>query len=394
VSGHIILKGARVLNDAGQLQALDVSIVAGRIQEVGPGLSDADAVVLHLPGRIVAPGFIDTHIHGVLGDDTNDASVQALQNIARFLATRGVTAWLPTTVACSHTRLSEILHAIATVQAQAPTGAVVLGAHLESNFLSTRYKGAQPQAFLRACDDAALLEVIERQRKAIRVVTLAPELPGAIALIERLVALGIQVSVGHSDATAAQVQAAVRAGASRITHLCNAQRPFHHREPGVVGAGLVLDDVWAELIVDMVHVHPMGVEIARRCKGAQRLMLVSDALRGTGLSPGEYELGGQKTVIDHEIARLSDGTIAGSITPLDRAVRLAVGQAGVPLAEALTMASKTPAASLGLSDRGVLHPGYRADLVLLDDCLNVAGTCIGGEWVYTRDPAFRAGVAT
>jgi N-acetylglucosamine-6-phosphate deacetylase len=213
-------------------------------------------------------------------------------------------------------------------------------------------------------------------------VTLAPELPGAEALIRQLVVWGITVSVGHTDATYDQVLAGVAAGATRVTHLCNAMRPFHHREPGTLGAALVTDALTAEVIVDLVHVHPAGVQIAYRCKGADGLMLVSDALRGAGLPPGTYELGGHPTTLDGSVARLQDGTIAGSVITLEKAIANAHRAAGIPLEEAVHMATAVPARMLGLGDRGAIAPGRRADLTLLDDDFNCRSTMIEGAWVH------------
>lgn len=337
----------------------------GRIVAFGPEAerrAPAHARRVALGGAYLAPGLIDAHVHGAGAHDVGDATPEALAAVGAALLKHGVTAYLPTTVACPPRALTAVLEVLTPALAAPPPGAVPLGAHLESNFLAPRFKGAQPEEALAAPDDPALLAVIERFRASIRVVTLAPELPGALALVRRLVGWGIRVSVGHTDATYAQVAAAVEAGATRVTHLCNAQRGFHHREPGVLGAGLALDALACELIADGVHVHPAGLKIAYRCKGPDKLMLVSDALRGTGLPPGRYKLGPQETIVDEQVARLPDGTIAGSILTLDRAVGRMVAEAGASVPEAFAMASAAPAADLGLADRGRIQPGYRADL--------------------------------
>jgi N-acetylglucosamine-6-phosphate deacetylase len=350
---------------------------------VGPDLeAPAGAERVDAQGALVVPGLIDTHLHGGLEDDTMDGTEEALEGISRHLIRHGVTGWLPTTVACGAEQLDRILTAVGRLMGRSHEGAAVLGAHLESNFLAPKYKGAQPPEHLRAAEDAELLAVIERHRATIRVVTLAPELPGAEALIRRLVGWGITVSVGHTDATYDQVLAGVAAGATRVTHLCNAMRPFHHREPGVVGAALVTDALTAEVIVDLVHVHPAGVQVAYRCKGPDGLLLVSDALRGTGLPPGTYDLGGHPTTLDGRVAKLQDGTIAGSIITLERAIANAHRAAGIPLADAVGMASAVPARTLGLGDRGAIAPGRRADLAILDEDFVCRGTMMEGAWVY------------
>lgn len=377
-----LITGGRVVTPDGILDA-DVLVEDGRIAGVGPNLRPPPgARRWDARGNWVVSGLIDTHLHGGLEFDTMDADVAGLRAISAHLATHGVTGWLPTTVACGAEQLDAILKTIQQARDEGAVGARVLGAHLESNFLAPRYKGAQPSEHLRGTDDAELLEVISRHREVVRIVTLAPELPGADALIRRLVGWGITVSIGHSDATYNQVLAAVAAGATRVTHLCNAMRPFHHREPGVVGAALVTDALSAEVIVDLVHVHPAGVQMAYRCKGARGLLLVSDALRGSGLAPGTYELGGHATHLDGHVARLEDGTIAGSTITLEQAIANAVESAGIPLPDAVTMASGAPAASLGLSDRGAIVPGLLADLALLDARYACRATMVGGDWVY------------
>lgn len=380
--GNTLITGGRVVTPDGILDA-HVCVTDGRIAAVGPDLTPPSGHrVLDARGAWIVPGLIDTHLHGGLEADTMDADVASLRAISVHLAAHGVTGWLPTTVACGAPQLDRILATVREAKDAGTGGAAVLGAHLESNFLAPKYKGAQPSEHLRAADDAELLAVIARHRDVVRVVTLAPELPGAEALIRQLVGWGITVSIGHTDATYDQVLAGVAAGATRVTHLCNAMRPFHHREPGVVGAALVTDVLTTEVIVDLVHVHPAGVQMAYRCKGARGLMLVSDALRGSGLPPGTHELGGQATHLDGTVARLLDGTIAGSVITLERALGNAVNAAGIPLRDAVGMASAVPASSLGLSDRGAIAPGLLADLALLDQDFRCLGTMVHGEWVY------------
>jgi N-acetylglucosamine-6-phosphate deacetylase len=386
------LVGGEVLTPAGDWARVSVGIQGQRIVAI-QAEPEQDGQRVDLNGARLVPGLIETHIHGVGHDDVMDADDGGLRRIAEQLPRHGITAWCPTTVACPSEKLEKILNVVSRAQkhcatraceAQPWAGAEILGAHLESNFLSPRYKGAQPEAWLRRPDEAQDLRALIRTwSDAIQIVTLAPELPGAIALIQELVEAGITVAVGHSDATYHQVADAVAAGARRITHLCNAQRGFHHREPGVLGAGLVMDDLFAEIIADLHHVHPAGLEIARRCKGPRRLMLVSDSLRGTGLPPGEYELGGQQTILDGEVARLADGTIAGSTITLDRAIATMTTRTDTTWADAFGMASAVPAESLGLKDRGAIAPGMLADLAIFAEnsalCL---GTLVKGRWAY------------
>jgi N-acetylglucosamine-6-phosphate deacetylase len=375
----IVLMGGRVCTPEGILNGAAVTVRDGLITAVG---APEDGRRLDVGGALIAPGLIDTHLHGGLEFDTMDASPDALRAISRHLAGHGVTSWVPTTVACGADHLDRILTVVGRLVGGDTGGAEILGAHLESNFISPKYKGAQPPEHLLPTDDAAILEVLERHRETIRIFTIAPELPGALELITQLTHWGVVVSIGHTDATYDQVRAGIAAGARRVTHLCNAQRGFHHREPGVVGAALVSDEVTAELIADLVHVHPAGIQVAYRCKGAQGLALVSDAVRGTGLPPGIYDLGGQEIHLDAQSSRLADGTIAGGVVTLERAVGIAVKEAGVPWHEAIAMASAVPARSLRIADRGAIAPGLKADLAIFTDDMTCRATMKNGAWVY------------
>jgi len=360
-----------------------VLIRDGRIVALGEPPAD-EPEVMHLPDEgLLAPGLVETHIHGALGRDVMEGTPEALDTVSRFLVRHGVTTWLPTTLACPAPDLARVLDAIATrMRDPAQDAARVAGAHLESNFLSPRHVGAQPPEFLAPPADPVLGEVLARHGEAIRIVTLAPELPGALELTSRLVGMGIVVSVGHTDATLEQVRAAVAHGATRVTHLCNAQRGLHHREPGVVGAGLAIDALTCEVIADGIHVHPLVLDIVARCKGDTGTALVSDALPGTGLAPGLHAFGDRQVLIRDGVARLPDGTIAGSILTLDRALRHARDWMRLDAVAAIRMASETPARSAGLTDIGSIEPGKRADLVWFTDDLHVRATWMDGQLVH------------
>lgn len=377
-----LISHAKLVMPSGVREA-DLLLADGRIAAIGHDLAlPAGTETVDAQGGWVLPGFIDTHVHGGLDADTMHATPEALATISVHLARHGVTGWVPTLFACPADALDRVLAAIAQAMDREGPGARILGAHLESSFIAPKFKGAQPPEALRPIEDPALREVIRRHAAVIRIVTLAPELAGATELIHELVTLGIRVSIGHTDATYEKAVAGAQAGATRVTHLCNAMRPFHHREPGTVGAALVQDGLDAELIADLVHVHPAGIQIAYRCKGAERLMLVSDALMGTGLPPGTHTLDGREIQIGPDVARLPDGTIAGSIITLDRALRNVVTEAGIPIADAARMAASTPAKSLGYGDRGAIEIGMRADLALLDAEFGCRGTWIAGERVF------------
>lgn len=383
--GPILLTHGKLVTPTGIREA-DLLVVDGAIAEIAPSLAPPSGTrTLEASGCWILPGFIDSHVHGGLDADTMHATPEALATISGHLARHGVTGWVPTLFACPAEALDRVLTAIDQAMRDEGPGASILGAHLESGFIAPKFKGAQPPEALRPLDDPALRGIIRKHAAVIRIVTLAPELAGAEELIAELVGLGIRVSIGHTDATYEQAVAGARAGATRVTHLCNAMRPFHHREPGTLGAALVQDGLDAEIIADLVHMHPAGIQVAYRCKGAERLMLVSDALMGTGLPPGTHTLDGREIRIGQDVARLPDGTIAGSVITMDRALRNIVTQAGIPLPDAARMAASTPARSLGFADRGALEVGRRADITLLDADFRCVGTLVAGNPVHLID---------
>jgi N-acetylglucosamine-6-phosphate deacetylase len=374
-----VVHGGTLTFDDGRIAAIEARRV--------PGGVDAE-------GLIAVPGFVDVHVHGVDGIDTLDDAA-AVGALAARLPRFGVTAFCPTTVACAPDALAMVLGAVrAERAAAAPMHARVAGAHLESNFINPEYCGAQPRACLRlppgpggaAAPDAggdytaeALLDVIAAHRRETAIVTLAPELPGAVPLVRRLVAAGHRVSLGHSGATFEQAQAAVAAGARHATHLFNRMPPLGHRAPGLAGAVLALGDVLAEVICDGVHVHPSMVQLAVRAKGPDGVMAITDGTAGAGLPVGaRARLGGRTIVVGEAAATLEDGTLAGSLLTMDGAFRLLVLRAGLSLVEAARLCATTPARALGLHDTGRLAPGLRADVVLLDRDLRLRQTWLGG----------------
>jgi len=335
----------------------------------------------------VAPGFIDLQINGAFGFEvgTDPAALHALA--ARLPAT-GVTAFLPTLVSrgaadydlafAAFDTFAGAAEATDATGAEAPARA--LGLHLEGPLLAAARRGAHARPPIEQAD-AALVERLADPRR-VRVVTLAPERDGVPALVARLSARGIVVALGHTDASFEAFTAAVDAGATLATHVFNAMSPLHHRAPGATGAALTDDRVTALMIADGVHTHPAAFKLAVRAKGGGRLALVTDATPGAGLGPGVSHLGSQSVVIDQTSARLPDGTLAGSTLTMDRAIRNAVAFAGLTAGQAVRLATAVPARVLGLGDRGSLFAGARADLVLLDEALNVTATYVGGGLAY------------
>jgi N-acetylglucosamine-6-phosphate deacetylase len=350
----------------------------------------------------IVPGFIDVHVHGVAGTDSLDGG-DAVRIIAERLPRYGVTAFCPTSIACDPLTLRTLLNGVRAARTtRPPGGARVLPAHLESNFISAEYKGAQPLECLRSplsgsnrrpnaageepggFSGADILAEIAAARPDIGIVTVAPELDGALELIRDLVAHGHHVSLGHSGATYQQAIEGVRAGARQATHLFNRMTPVTHRTPGLAGAMLESEDVIAELICDSVHVHPAMMRVALAAKRPERIMAITDGTAGSGLPRGSRATLGGRPITVRDAAYLGDGTIAGSILTMDRAFARLTSEVGLSLVDAATVCATTPARALGLQGLGVLAPGAIADLVVLDRDLEVVQTWVAGTLAWER----------
>lgn len=373
----------RIVTPAGVLRGV-VSIDGGVIAEVEPSRALEPGVpVLDLGARWVLPGFIDVHVHGGGGAQCNTAEPEEVLAMARFHASHGTTALVATTVAAPLESLAAAVATIGSVVGQSIDGAsVVLGSHLEGPFLSRARPGAMDPAVFLDDDPSALSRLLEAGGGTVRMVTLAPELPGALEFVRRLVGDGVVVSVGHTDAGYREVAAAVAAGARSATHLFNAMRPLHHREPGVIGAVLDLEDVSCELICDGIHVDPAALRLAHRAKGTAGVVLVTDAIQAAGMPDGSYVLGASPIVVRSGRAMLADGdSLAGSTLTMDAALRNAVRFLEIPVFDASLMASRNPARLLGIERRkGSIAAGMDADLVVLDESLDVVATMVGGRW--------------
>ncbi len=382
-----VLRGNIVLPD-GVLAGGTVVVEDGVIAAVA-GDDASYAVTDNLGTCYLAPGLVDLHTHGIAGADTMDATAAAHALMARRYAAHGVTAYLATTMTQSmENTLAAIDAACAFMAAQhagEESGARVLGLHLEGPWLSREYKGAQNELYLTAPDPAKVQRVVAEGGEAIVVVSLAPELPGADAAIAELRRRGIYVSLAHTAASYDDIGRAVELGATHVTHCFNGMSPLHHRAPGTVGAALLHDELYAELIADGVHVHPAAMRLLLRVKGRGRVMLVTDSMAATELSDGVYDLGGQPVYVRQGQARLEAGSLAGSTLTLDRAVRNMVALCGVPLHDALYMAAAVPATAIGLGGRkGQIHAGYDADLAVLDADLQPVRTLVAGQVVWAR----------
>jgi N-acetylglucosamine-6-phosphate deacetylase len=326
------------------------------------------------PDRFILPGFIDTHVHGGDGGDAMDGT-EGIARMARFHLRHGTTTLLPTTITRPWPEVMAALHAIAAARREGVAGgALIHGAHLEGPFINPERLGAQPP-FTRLATPELVSEALAPG--IVRVVTLAPEMPGAEDAQALFQAAGVRVSLGHSAADFGCASHAIASsGGVCGTHLFNAMGGIAGRAPGLAGAILASDTAWAELILDLHHVHPGAFRLARAAIG-DRLFLITDAIRATGLGDGASELGGQAVTIARGAARLADGTLAGSVLTMDAALRNAVG-CGLAIDQAARLAGTNAARYLGLVDRGSLRPGARADLVVLDATLVVREVWLGG----------------
>ena len=342
----------------------------------------ADAEVIDAAGGCVSPGLIDVHCHGFMGWDASHGSLDELRQMSRRAAQTGVTAWLPTTMTLDWPTLERCFAAIRRAQAEslAPDwrGAQVLGAHAEGPFISPKRKGAQAEACIQRPD----AEKLRPWADVIRLMTLAPELDGAIDCIRAAREMGIAVSMGHTDATFDQARAGIEAGVTHATHTFNAMPPLNHREPGVVGAALSDGRVYCELICDTFHVHPALFGLMARQK-PDRLVLITDSIASAGLPDGPHDQMGATVIVDGIRCRFPDGTIAGSALTLDRAVRNFREHTGLPLWQVVNMAALHPAMSIGVdAAKGSLDPGKDADILITDPDFNVRATFVRGIRVF------------
>ena len=327
-----------------------------------------DTKRLDAAGCYVLPLLIDLHIHGYAGADAGSADPAELERMARALLMQGVGAFCPTTMTLPEARLAAVCRCTAAYCKERHPGAQVAGIYLEGPFLAPERRGSHDEALLQNPDPELLRRLQEAGEGAVRLMTLAPELPGALPLIRMAVKQGIRVSLGHTQADYDTARAALRAGAAQCTHLLNAMTPFGHQAPGVVGAAFDVPGTMVELICDGIHVHPAMVRAMFRLFGPERVVMVSDALPPAGLPEGTYHLGSQEITVDHGRAVLSDKpeTLAGAVCSLMECVRRAVSF-GIPLADAVRAASWNPACALGMETRkGSLRPGQEAGAVLLD----------------------------
>jgi N-acetylglucosamine-6-phosphate deacetylase len=378
----------RAITPQEEIAGAVVIVEGAKIVAVGPRdrvSVPRDAQRFDATGLTAAPGFMDVHIHGAGGHDVMEGTPEALATITGAVAARGTTSLVATTVTASEdsTRravagIAEWMHSRQGSQRPTAPEAEILGVHFEGPFISLVRRGVHPPEWISAPSVELFERFLASAHDAGRIVTLAPELPGALELISAACRAGVVVSLGHTDATFAQAASAIAAGARHAAHVFNAMRPFEHRETGVIGAVLTSPQVTTELIADGVHVDAAAMRILLAAKGTRGVVLVSDGTAATGMPDGTYRLGTFEVKVSGGVCRSADGKLAGSTLTLDRALRNVV-ELGIPLADAIAMLTANPARLLGLEGRkGTLAPGADADIVLLNGNLEVAGVMTRG----------------
>ena len=344
-----------------------------------------DAEVIDLPeDAIVLPGFVDQHIHGAGGSDGMDGTVEDIAIIAKTIAAEGTTSFVVTTMTQSPENITKAMEAVKVYrEADSDEGARVVGVHLEGPFIAAAHKGAQPLEYVKTPDIAVFDGYNAASGNAIRIVTLAPEVEGADAFICHLTKQGIVASIGHTGAKYPDIEKAVANGASNVTHTYNAQTALHHREIGTVGSAMLLDELNCELIADTIHVSVPAMRLLVKNKPLDKLSLITDAMRAKGIPDGISELGGQVVYVKNGEARLEDGTLAGSVLRMNRAVQNMVEKVGVPFTQAVDYATINPARMLKIDhEAGSIEVGKRADFTVLNANYDVVLTVRGGKVIY------------
>ncbi|GGM30526.1 N-acetylglucosamine-6-phosphate deacetylase [Paraliobacillus quinghaiensis] len=389
---NILLTNLEIYTEDGTVKNGYIKVVDELIAEVGEMTkltTNQGFELIKFPNKSkVIPGMIDVHIHGVNGADTMDATKESMQTMVDSLPAEGTTAFLATTITQGETAIENALrNAGEFIEHHQKVGqAELLGVHLEGPFINQKRAGAQPVDHIINPKLELFEEWQDIANNTIKLVTLAPEQDGALSLINYLKGSDVIASVGHSDATLKDIDQAIAAGLSHVTHLYNQMRELHHRELGVVGAALLRDELITEVIADGVHVQPEAIQLAYQQKTAERLILITDAMRAKCLKNGSYDLGGQQVTVKDDKAILADGTLAGSVLTMGQAFKNIIRYTNCTIEEAIKMSSTVPAKELKVFDRkGSISTGKDADLVILNEQLDITMTLCRGKIAYRKE---------
>lgn len=375
----MIFKNAKIVLSDKIIENASLKVIDGKINEIGNVDVNNDDEVLDLKGNILMPGFIDLHIHGAMNIDFMDAKASQYKIISNALYKEGVTSYLATTLTSDTDSLIKVAREVKIAKKENPS---LLGIHLEGPYISTKYKGAQNEAYIRNPDIDELKNLILESGNNIRYITLAVEKENSLSFIKEATKLGVTCSVGHSDASFNDVKTAIEYGLSNVTHTHNAMSGYHHRSPGIVSAAMYFDALNCELICDGIHVCPETIKTFYKIVGPDRFMIITDALKIKHSEVNEFNLFGLPCIRKNGAAYLKSGPLAGSLLSFDEGVRNMKKWCDLDLVSLSKISSKNAARSLHINNIGEIKVGYNADLVILDNNLNVLATYKDGKKVY------------
>lgn len=385
---ELLLKNAKIVLKDRVIEG-DILTADGIIRDIIDRKSPVKAETLEaensidLDGKYVVPGFIDVHIHGSNGADAMDGTAEALKTISSYIATKGTTKFLATTLTSSKEELINVLKIAADLQNKELDGATIFGVHMEGPYFDIEYKGAQNEKYMKPATEKEIKDYLNVKPGLVKMMSLSPHTEQSIETVKFLKENGVIVSVGHSAAKFDDVMKAVDAGLSHSTHTFNGMRGINHREPGVAGAALISDKINAEVIFDKIHIHPEIVRLMIKAKGTDKVICITDAMAATGLPNGDYKLGELDVYVKDGEARLkSNDSLAGSVLTLDKAFRHVI-ELGYPIYEAVKLTSTNAAVEFGLN-AGAIEVGKEADFTILDDSYNVDMTIVNGNIKYQR----------
>ena len=385
---ELLLKNAKIVLKDRVIEG-DILTADGIIRDIIDRKSPVKAETLEiensidLNGKYVVPGFIDVHIHGSNGADAMDGTVEALKTISSYIATKGTTKFLATTLTSSKEELINVLKIAADLQNKEIDGATIFGVHMEGPYFDIEYKGAQNEKYMKPATEKEIKDYLDVKPGLVKMMSLSPHTEQSIETIKFLKENGVIVSVGHSAAKFNDVMKAVDAGLSHSTHTFNGMRGINHREPGVAGAVLISDKINAEVIFDKIHIHPEIVRLMIKAKGTDKVVCITDAMAATGLPNGDYKLGELDVYVKDGEARLkSNDSLAGSVLTMDKAFKHVI-ELGYPIYEAVKLTSTNAAVEFGLN-AGAIEVGKEADFTVLDDSYNVDMTIVNGNIKYQR----------
>ena len=385
---ELLLKNAKIVLKDRVIEG-DILTADGIIRDIIDRKSPVKAETLEvensidLDGKYVVPGFIDVHIHGSNGADAMDGTAEALKTISSYIATKGTTKFLATTLTSSKEELINVLKIAADLQNKELDGATIFGVHMEGPYFDIEYKGAQNEKYMKPATEKEIKDYLDVKPGLVKMMSLSPHTEQSIETVKFLKENGVIVSVGHSAAKFNDVMKAVDAGLSHSTHTFNGMRGINHREPGVAGAVLISDKINAEVIFDKVHIHPEIVRLMIKAKGTDKVVCITDAMAATGLPNGDYKLGELDVYVKDGEARLkSNDSLAGSVLTMDKAFKHVI-ELGYPIYEAVKLTSTNAAVEFGLN-AGAIEVGKEADFTILDDSYNVDMTIVNGNIKYQR----------